>query len=153
MKNSVIFTNATNPTIYATLADWERIMRPMDNFKIIDYKTYDDKVVILKFDDGTQEKAVCADSHEFDFERGVEVCVLKHVLGSAYRTALKKSMKQIKEVDEDKKKEKEAKEIAKRRKVKAEKRKAKKRERRIAEMKEAYLSAMYEYHEDSEKAS
>lgn len=124
--------------------------KKMKDFKIIDYKVYDNKVIIVEFDDGTKEKAICCDTDSFDFERGVEVCVLKHVFGEdGYKSILKEAMKQIKAVDKSKGDKQKEQEIAKRRKDKAEKRKARRienrRKRRVAEMKEAYLAAMKEY--------
>ena len=122
----------------------------MKTFKIVDYKTYDNKVVITTFEDGTKEKAVCCGDDKFDFERGIEVCILKHILGKDnYNTMLKTAMKQISDIDEANEKKKKEEKIAARKKEKHLEKKRKtieaRRKRRIFEMKEAYLGAITEY--------
>lgn len=122
----------------------------MKKFNIVDYKVYNNKAVAVTFEDGTEEKAVCNEDDNFDLERGVEVCVLKHVLGvDKYKELVREANRQIKAVDkaiEDKKAEEE---MIARKKAKAARHKAKRLERkrnaRIAEMKEAYLGAMLAY--------
>lgn len=121
----------------------------MENFRIRDYKVYDNKTVIVEFRGGTKEKAVCSKGDSFDLERGVEICVLKHIFGSEeYKALLKEAMKQIKGVDKKKEAEQSEEELIQRRKAKAARRKArrleKKREARINEMKEAYVRALKE---------
>lgn len=124
--------------------------KDMRNFKIVNYKKYEDKAVILEFDDGTEEKAVCCEGDKFEMERAVEVAVLKHIFGKeGYRNMLKTAMNQIADIDkaaEDKKKNEEA---AAKKKAKNDARKARRREKkraaRVEEMKEAYLNAMKEY--------
>ena len=124
--------------------------KDMRNFKIVNYKKYEDKAVILEFDDGTEEKAVCCEGDKFELERGVEVAVLKKIFGAeGYRNMLKTAMNQIADIDkaaEDKKKNEEA---AAKKKAKNDARKARRREKkraaRVEEMKEAYLNAMKEY--------
>lgn len=130
---------------------WEN--KNMKTFKIVDYKVHDNdgtKSVVVEFGDGTKEHAVCCKGDTFELERGVEVCLMKHIFGETeYKSMLRKSMKQIKEIDkaaEDKKKEEE---LIARKKAKNEKRKARhkanRRARRVAEMREAYLGALKEY--------
>lgn len=118
---------------------------------IKDYKIYKDrdgkeKVVVVKFVDGTEERAVCCEEDNFDLERGVEICVMKHYLGDKYRAMVSDAMKQIKAIDKEKEvKKKEEVEIAAK-KAKAARKKAKRaenlRKKRISEMEEAYLNAM-----------
>lgn len=122
----------------------------MKDFKIVDYKVYNKKVVVVWFDDGTKEKATCCELDSFDLERGIEVCVMKHIFGEdKYKTVLKESMKQIKAVDKAKENKKKEEEAIANKKAKAAKKKAKyranRRANRVAEMKEAYLAAMKEY--------
>lgn len=121
----------------------------MKDFRIKDYKVYENKTVILEFKDGTKEKAVCNEGDSFDLERGVELCVLKHLLGvDGYKAIVKTAMKQIKAVDQVKEDKKKEEELIQRRKAKADRRKVrrleKKREARINEMKEAYVRAIKE---------
>lgn len=118
---------------------------------IKDYKIYKDKdgkdkVVVVKFADGTEERAVCCEEDNFDLERGVEICVLKYLLGDRYRTTISDVMKQIKAIDKEKEaKKKEEAEIAAK-KEKAVRKKARRaenlRKKRISEMEEAYFNAM-----------
>lgn len=130
--------------------DKESKEKNMKDFKIVDYKTYENTAVIVKFEDGTEEKAVCNSDDKFDLERGVEVCVLKHILGTEnYKFAVRESMRQINAVDQERK-NKEAQELAiAKKKEKEARRKARRKERRrnerIAEMKEAYLAAFNEH--------
>lgn len=119
------------------------------NFKIVDYRVYNDKVVVVKFNDGTEERAVCCELDKFDLETGVGVCVLKHIFGEdKYKEIIRTSMKQIKAVNKEKERKIEAEKAAAAKKEKAEKHKARRREnkrnRRIAEMKEAYVKALKE---------
>lgn len=122
----------------------------MRDFTIVDYKVYDNKVVVVKFEDGTEERAICCESDNFDLERGIEVCTLKHIFGvDAYKAFLKKAMKQVKAVDAAKEEDKRNKEMIAKRRAAAARRKARykanKRQRRVNEMKDAFLAAMKEY--------
>jgi hypothetical protein len=124
----------------------------MKDFKIKNYNVCENngvKTVVVEFEDGSREHAVCNKDDIFELERGIEVCVLKHLLGAdKYKASIKEANRQIKAIDREaakaKKAEEESKEITKRRRAKAAKRKMKQRERRIAEMKEAYVAALRE---------
>lgn len=122
----------------------------MKKFNIVDYKVYNNKVVIVKFDDGTEEKATCMDGDSFDFERAIEVVIMKKILGtSEYNKAIHDAMKQINAVDKTKEEQKQIDLMVAKKKETARKKKEKTREnrrkRRIANMKEAYLAAMVEF--------
>lgn len=122
-----------------------------DPYKIVDYKVINDTVVIVTFADGTTEKAVCNKNDTYDFERAIEICICKKKFGGTkeYNSAIKNALRQVKAVDEKKKKEAEEKELAERREAKIAKRKAKRkaqrRQQRIDDMSEAFLNAMLEY--------
>ena len=122
-----------------------------DPYEIVDYKVINDTVVIVTFADGTTEKAVCNKNDTYDFERAIEICICKKKFGGtkAYNSAIKNALRQVKAVDEKKKKEAEEKELAERREAKIAKRKAKRkaqrRQQRIDDMSEAFLNAMLEY--------
>lgn len=128
----------------------------MNYFNIKNYKVCDNngiKTVVVEFEDGTKEHAVCCKEDVFELSRGVEVCVLKHIFGSdRYKEIIRESNKQIKAINKaEKKAKKEAEEIKviiERKKAKAAKRKAKRKEReraeRIADMKTAYVAALKE---------
>ena len=121
----------------------------MKDFKIKDYKVYEDKVVIVEFEDGTTEKAVCNEDDNFDLARAIEIAVLKFLFKDEYRAMRKTAMNQIKAVDKAREDAKEPAELIERKKAKAARRKARrlerKRKERVDEMKEAYLAALKEY--------
>ena len=157
------FYKTSNYTIlewsdYTSSTEPEREDKKMtSNFKIKNVKTIDSKVVIVEFSNGDTQKAVCMPGDTFDFEKGIEVCVMKHILGkSAYYKALKDADKQIKALNVASEKAKIDAEMKKRREIKDARRKAARAERkraaRVAEFKEAYLSALREYNGDTEKA-
>ena len=123
------------------------------NFKIVDYRTYDNVVVIVTFEDNygnrTDVKSVCNEGDIFDLERGIEVCVFKYLYGDTYKNTIKEAMRQIKVVDKAKEDKKKEEELIARKKAKAARKKAKRlaqqRQRRINEMKEAFFGAMVEH--------
>ena len=129
------------------------VSKHIDPYEIIDYKIYNNKVVVFTFADGTEERAVCDPKDKFDLERAVEVGIIKKKLGgsNAYNTLVKKAMNQIKAVDKRKAAEIAEAEIkAHRRQKDIErkiKRKEKKREEQIEIQKEAFLRAMQAYDE------
>lgn len=129
------------------------------DFKIKDYKVDEKKqTVVVFFEDGDTQKAKCCDNDVYSFERGLEVCITKHICGGAdkYYKILKVADEQIVVVDKAREEAEKRAEIKARQKAKrAAKRKLradKKRAERIAEMREAYLSALQEYNGDVEKA-
>ena len=87
-----------------------------DPYEIVDYKVINDTVVIVTFADETTEKAVCNKNDTYDFERAIEICICKKKFGGTkeYNTAIKNALRQVKAVDEKKKKEAEEKELAER---------------------------------------
>ena len=127
--------------------------------EIEDVQSINDKVVIVKFADGTSEKAVLSENDTFSLEQGVSICITKKILNkvlkgasgtSAYNKLVDyglkvydKKQKEIKEAIAAKKAEKDAeqKKIDRIRKKRA-KRKAKLREEQIAIQTEAYRRAM-----------
>lgn len=120
--------------------------RMIKNYKIYKGKDGRDKVVVVSFADGTEERAVCCEEDTFDLERGVEICVMKHLFGDRYKNMISDAMKEIKAIDKEKEaKKKEEAEIAAK-KAKAARKKAKRtenlRKKRIFEMEEAYYNAL-----------
>ena len=124
-----------------------------NDFKIVDYRTYDNVVVIVTFEDEkgnrTDVKAVCNQDDLFDFEYGVQVCVFKYLYGDTYKNTIKEAMRQIKAVDKSKEDKKKEEELVARKKAKAARKKAKRlaqqRQRRIEEMQEAFFGAMVKH--------
>ena len=53
---------------------------------ITDVKVIKEKVVIVSFADGTQEKAVCAEGDVFSVESGVTICLMKKLLADKCHT-------------------------------------------------------------------
>lgn len=124
------------------------------DFKIVDYRTYENRVVIVTFEDylgnKTEIKSVCNKDDKFDLERGVEVCVFKYLHGEdKYKQIVKEANRQIKAVDKSKEDKKAQEELIARKKAKAARkiarRRAKQRQNRIDEMKEAYFNAMVKH--------
>lgn len=119
-------------------------------FKIKSYKVIDNKVVIVEFADGDIQKSVCMDGDVFDEERGLEVCIMKHICGgkAQYHKVLKEASKQVVALDEKVKADKADAEKAAQKKAKIAKakaaRKAKKRAENIADMTEAFSAAIKE---------
>lgn len=89
---------------------------------ITDVKVVKDKVTIVSFADGTQEKAVCAEGDTFSLENGITICLMKKMLAdsciegtgtSIYNNLIRYAMKKVgaakKKEEEAKKQEKEVK--------------------------------------------
>lgn len=89
---------------------------------ITDVKVVKDKVTIVTFADGTQEKAVCAEGDTFSLENGITICLMKKMLAdsciegtgtSIYNNLIRYATKKVgaakKEEEEAKKLEKEVK--------------------------------------------
>lgn len=123
------------------------------DFTIVDYKIINNTVVIVTFSDGTTEKAVCDENDTFDFEKAIEICICKKKFGGSkeYNNAIKKALKQVRSIDDKKKKEAEEQErIAHRKARYAErqaKRKAKRRQEQVNIQSEAFFKAMVMYDE------
>ena len=119
---------------------------------IVDYKIIDNTVVIFTFSDGTTEKTICDHKFdEFDLNKAIELAICKKKFGGtkAYNNAVRKAIKQIKNIDARKKAESEEQERIAHRKAKyAErqaKRNAKRRQEQIDIQTEAFYKAMMKY--------
>ena len=110
----------------------------------------ENKVVIVHFSDGTKEKSVCDKDDKFSLETGIEVCVMKKIMGgnAAYNKYIKNAVKLYNSEIDRKNKEVAEKERKKAKIEKEKERRERRRERKIAEQihiqKEAYLQAMNE---------
>ena len=127
---------------------------------IEDIQDFNDRVVMVKFVDGTTEKAVLDDSDTFSIEQGISICITKKILsaltkgngGSVYNKLVEYGLKAYEEVKkrkyesakENAEKNAKAKRNAERAKRKRSRKAAKKREYDIEIQKEAYLRAMRE---------
>lgn len=115
------------------------------------------KVVRVQFSSGNIHEAICMseDEESYDLARGIEVCILKEIMGSTknYNDFMRKCVKKHKNdiIIDTKKAEEEklkARRIAKeerRKKERIEKRKAKERQEKIDIQAEAFLKAMKMY--------
>jgi hypothetical protein len=84
----------------------------MDSFPPIQRViTHNDRVVIVKFVDGSFTKAVCSPNDKFDIDVGITVCLLKKILGGTneYNNLIRKIHKQTEQQEAAKKAEKDAK--------------------------------------------
>ena len=123
------------------------------NLDIVDYKVINDKVVIVTFKDGSTEKSVCHGDDVFDLERAIELCICKKKFGGNkdYYAAIRKALKQVRDIDTKKKKDAEEKERIANRKAKYAERKAKrmakKRKEQIDLQTESFVAAMMKYNE------
>ena len=128
---------------------WIGIKKP--STKIVDYTILNDRVVIVTFEDGTTEKAVCSTLDNFDLERAIEVCVCKKMFGGTkhYNDAINHAIRDIKDIDNKKLREKEEAERIAKKKAKYLERKLrrqeKKRQEQVNIQAEAFLKAMLEY--------
>lgn len=148
-----IFVNECN-----SKTEKEKEMRK--DFRIVDYRTYENRVVIVTFEDNlnnkTEIKSVCNKDDKFDLERGIEVCVFKYLHGEdTYKQIIKEANRQIKAVDKAKEDKKKEEELIARKKAKAARKKAKRlakqRQNRINEMQEAFFGAMVKHDSYLEK--
>lgn len=123
------------------------------NLDIADYKIINDKVVIVTFKDGSTEKSVCYGDDVFDLERAIELCICKKKFGGNkdYYSAIRKALKQVRDIDTKKKKDAEEKERIANRKAKYAERKAKrmakKRKAQVDLQTESFVAAMMKYNE------
>lgn len=51
-----------------------------NKFGVSDVITHNNKVVIVKFSDGTFTKSICSDNDNFDIDVGISICILKRLL-------------------------------------------------------------------------
>ena len=109
------------------------------------------KVVIVEFNDGTEEKAICHKDDVFNLETGIMICVMKKMMGGSaeYNKYMNLVMKFYECKIEDEKKAAEEAERKERKRQKEIARKQRRKERKIAEQieiqKEAYLQALKEF--------
>ena len=135
----------------------EKIMKVLEikDIDIIKGKDGNPKVIIVTFNDNTKTKAVCSEDDTFDFELGINICMMKKIYGKGYykfiKAAQTKYQNKIKKQEEEKEKAerikaKRAKNIAKK-----QQRDARRREDNIEMQKEAYIRAMKEINNESKK--
>lgn len=66
------------------VVDWRRATKDQTPHcidpEVADVSTVNDKVTIVTFTDGTQEKAICREGDTFSIETGVTICIMKRML-------------------------------------------------------------------------
>ncbi len=109
---------------------------------IKDIITHNDRVVIVKFADGTQEKAVLYPDDKFTVEQGISICLAKKLMGgsSIYNKVIEYALDIVDEKDKAQKKKITDAAVAKENAAKA----AKKRAERKAQKREEYIKTQAE---------
>lgn len=133
---------------------------------ISDVKVIDKKVVVVKFADNTEEKAVLDSADTYSLEQGISICITKKLLGrntpfggSLYNKIIKRAMDVMEEnekaakfvAEQEKAANAKAEKIAAKKKAHAMKIAALKKEDEIEMHKEAYLRAMRELRNEEKK--
>lgn len=109
---------------------------------IKDIITHNDRVVIVKFADGTQEKAVLYPDDKFTVEQGISICLAKKLMGgsSIYNKVVEYALDIVDKKDQAQKKKIADEAVAKENAAKA----AKKRAERKAQKREEYIKTQAE---------
>lgn len=78
------FNHALDDGCVCLVADWRGETKDQTHHgvdpKVADVTTVNDKVTIVTFTDGTQEKAICREGDTFSIETGVTICIMKRIL-------------------------------------------------------------------------
>lgn len=117
---------------------------------IEDVKIYNNCAIVVKFMDGTTEKAVVHQCDEFSIEQGISICITKKLVGgsSVYNKLIDRAIRVFLKNDAKRIEEARAKEERRERKKKNEEKKARReaamREKSIEIQKEAYVRAWTE---------
>lgn len=117
---------------------------------IEDVKIYNNCAIVVKFMDGTTEKAVVHQCDEFSIEQGISICITKKLVGgsSIYNKLIDRAIRVFLKNDAKRTEEARAKEDRRERKKKNEEKKARReaamREKSIEIQKEAYVRAWTE---------
>lgn len=133
---------------------------------ISDVKVISKKVVVVKFADNTEEKAVLDSADTYSLEQGISICITKKLLGrntpfggSLYNKIIKRAMDVMEEnekaakfvAEQEKAANAKAEKVAAKKKAHAMKIAALKKEDEIEMHKEAYLRAMRELRDEEKK--
>lgn len=133
---------------------------------ISDVKVINKKVVVVKFADNTEEKAVLDSADTYSLEQGISICITKKLLGrntpfggSLYNKIIKRAMDVMEEnekaakfvAEQEKAANAKAEKVAAKKKAHVMKIAALKKEDEIEMHKEAYLRAMRELRDEEKK--
>lgn len=135
---------------------YRTIMPVIENVSVYPDKEGKDKTVVIKFSDGTTERASTRHGDTFDLETGISLCVAKKLYTtlvkdgkpSGFSKIVHKAVKiyknGIKEEEARKKKEAEEKLAEQRKEAKRKKRAEKRRQRKVNILKDAFVAAFNE---------
>ena len=115
----------------------------MNSARITKVITHNDRVVIVKFSDGSFTKAVCSENDHFDLDVGIQVCLMKKMLGNAgYYKTMKDIHKMMDDQEEAKIKAAEEKKLRREKQKKKEAKSEKKRQANIDQYKRDIADAV-----------
>lgn len=115
----------------------------MNSARITKVITHNDRVVIVKFSDGSFTKAVCSENDHFDLDVGIQVCLMKKMLGNAgYYKTMKDIHKMMDDQEEAKIKAAEEKKLRREKQQKKEAKSEKKRQANIDQYKRDIADAV-----------
>ena len=115
----------------------------MNSARITKVITHNDRVVIVKFSDGSFTKAVCSENDHFDLDVGIQVCLMKKMLGNAgYYKIMKDIHKMMDDQEEAKAKAAEEKKLLREKQKKKEAKSEKKRQANIDQYKRDIADAV-----------
>ena len=135
---------------------YRTIMPVIENVSVYPDKDGKDKTVVIKFADGTTERASTRHGDKFDLETGISLCVAKKLYTtlvkdgkpSGFSKIVHKAVKiyknGIKEEEARKKREAEEKLAEQRKEAKRKKRAEKRRQRKVNLLKDAFVAAFNE---------
>ena len=135
---------------------YRTIMPVIENVSVYPDKDGKDKTVVIKFSDGTTERASTRHGDTFDLETGISLCVAKKLYTtlvkdgkpSGFSKIVHKAVKiyknGIKEEEARKKREAEEKLAEQRKEAKRKKRAEKRRQRKVNLLKDAFVAAFNE---------
>lgn len=118
-------------------SDWIFYKKENDEMKneiltVNKIETYNDRVVLIRWGDGTFTKAVCSPNDKFDIDVGIQVCYLKKLIGTEnYYKFVRDSHKFLKLQEEEKAKAAEEKKARREKQKRIAEKKAKKRQAHI----------------------
>jgi len=145
-------TSANNTTI-----SYSMIIPVIENVSVYKDTNGKDKTVVIKFADGSTEKASTRHGDKFDLETGISLCIAKkmyetlartHGKSSGFSKIVHKAVKiynnGVKEEEARKKREAEEKLAEQRKEAKRKKRAEKRRQRKVNLLKDAFVAAFNE---------
>ena len=70
------------------------------------YKVFDNKTVVVTFEDGSIERSICDDEDTFSLEMGLSICILKHFCcgSSGYNKMIKSIIRRQEDFDKEEEK-------------------------------------------------